>query len=172
MQESSTLPSQSASESKLDPRIKSVWRINDALWIVVCAIICIVPFLIVLLAANEDAAWAGTVMLLEVIAAVALLVVFLGVLPSIRYARWRYRVSEDYLEIRKGIVWRKHYVIPFIRVQNTDTRQGPILRAFGLASVTVATAAGEHEIPGLRTQDAELLRDKAAELARLAREDV
>ncbi len=172
MQESSTLPSQSASESKLDPRIKSVWRINDALWIVVCAIICIVPFLIVLLAADEDAAWAGTVMLLEVIAAVALLVVFLGVLPSIRYARWRYRVSEDYLEIRKGIVWRKHYVIPFIRVQNTDTRQGPILRAFGLASVTVATAAGEHEIPGLRTQDAELLRDKAAELARLAREDV
>lgn len=172
MHESSTPSPQNASESKLDPRIKSVWRINDALWIVVCAIICIVPFLIVLLAADEDAAWAGTVMLLEVIAAVALLVVFLGVLPSIRYARWRYRVSEDYLEIRKGIVWRKHYVIPFIRVQNTDTRQGPILRAFGLASVTVATAAGEHEIPGLRTQDAELLRDKAAELARLAREDV
>ncbi|MFR1640197.1 MAG: PH domain-containing protein [Eggerthellaceae bacterium] len=63
-------------------------------------------------------------------------------------------------------------VIPFIRVQNTDTRQGPILRAFGLSSVTVATAAGEHEIPGLALDVAEQLRDRAAELARLAQEDV
>ena len=43
---------------------------------------------------------------------------------------------------------------------------------FGLASVTVATAAGEHEIPGLAFDVAEQLRDRAAELARLAREDV
>ena len=56
--------------------------------------------------------------------------------------------------------------------QNTDTRQGPILRAFGLSSVTVATAAGEHEIPGLALDVAEQLRDRAAELARLAQEDV
>ena len=50
--------------------------------------------------------------------------------------------------------------------------QGPILRAFGLSSVTVATAAGEHEIPGLGIEEADVLRDRAAELARLAREDV
>ena len=43
---------------------------------------------------------------------------------------------------------------------------------FGLASVTVATAAGEHEIPGLAFDVAEQLRDRAAELARLAQEDV
>ena len=99
-------------------------------------------------------------------------IVWLVVLPPIRYARWRYEVSEDYLDIAKGIIWRKRYTIPFIRVQNTDTRQGPILRAFGLASVTVATAAKEHEIPGLQFDAAEQLRDRAAELARLAREDV
>ena len=160
-----------APESKLDPRIKNVWRINDALWIVIGALVCALPFML-LSGLDDDAAWAAVIMIAEVVIAVLLLVLFLGVLPPIRYARWRYRVSADYLEIREGIVWRKHYVIPFIRVQNTDTRQGPIMRAFGLASVTVATAAGEHEIPGLRTADAEVLRDKAAELARLAREDV
>ena len=100
------------------------------------------------------------------------MVVWLVVLPPIRFMRWRYELSDDYLDIARGIVWRKRFVIPFIRVQNTDTRQGPILRAFGLASVTVATAAGEHEIPGLDSQTAEQLRDKAAELARLAQEDV
>ena len=160
-------------ESKLDPRIKNVWRINDGFWILVIALVCILPFVLMAAGDDHDVAWVcSRIMVAELVLAAALLVLFLGVLPSIRYARWRYRVSEDYLEIRKGIVWRKHYVIPFIRVQNTDTRQGPIMRAFGLASVTVATAAGEHEIPGLRTADAEVLRDKAAELARLAREDV
>ena len=99
-------------------------------------------------------------------------IVWLVVLPPIRFIRWRYEVSADYLDIATGIIWRKRTVIPFIRVQNTDTRQGPILRLFRLSSVTVSTAAGEHEIPGLGMQVAETLRDRAAELARLAREDV
>ena len=103
---------------------------------------------------------------------VALYVLCLVVLPPIRYQRWRYQLTDDYLEIALGIIWRKRFIIPFIRVQNTDTRQGPIMRAFGLSSVTVATAAGEHEIPGLDAEQAEQVRDRAAELARLAREDV
>lgn len=162
-----------AAESKLDPRIKNVWRINDGFWIILIALVCTAPFLLAAMNGDYDVAAIGSfVATAELVVTVVLLVLFLGVLPPIRYVRWRYRVSDDYLEIRKGIVWRRHYVIPFIRVQNTDTRQGPIMRAFGLASVTVATAAGEHEIPGLRVNDAEVLRDKAAELARLAREDV
>ena len=108
---------------------------------------------------------------LSAIAAV-LLVVFLVVLPPIRYVRWCYELHDDYLDIAKGIIWRKRYIIPFIRVQNTDTRQGPILRAFGLSSVTVATAAGEHVIPGLANDVADQVRDRAAELARIAREDM
>lgn len=103
---------------------------------------------------------------------VILLVLFLVILPPIRYARFRYEVSDDFLEIAQGIIWRKRYMVPFIRVQNTDTRQGPILRAFGLASVTISTAAGSLAIPGLDAAEADTLRDRAAELARLAREDV
>lgn len=156
--------------NQLNPKIKSVWRISDAVWLTVVFLCCFVPFAI---AAVADASpWIFVV--LAAIAAVY--VVSLGlcliVLPPIRFMRWRYELSDDYLDIAKGIVWRKRYIIPFIRVQNTDTRQGPILRAFGLASVTVATAAGEHEIPGLDADTAEQLRDKAAELARLAQEDV
>ena len=81
-------------------------------------------------------------------------------------------MSSDFLDIAKGIIWKKRYIIPFIRVQNTDTKQGPILRAFRLASVTVSTAAGSHEIPGLDMEEAENVRDSAAEFARIAREDV
>ena len=42
----------------------------------------------------------------------------------------------------------------------------------GLASVTISTAAGSMEIPGLPAAEAETLRDQAAEFARLAKEDV
>lgn len=160
------LPSQ-----RLDPKIKNVWRINDALWIVLAFACCFLPFFVVALVVPEES-WAWLVSMAVLVIFVVLLVVFLVVLPPIRYARWRYELSDEFLDIAKGIVWRKRYVIPFIRVQNTDTRQGPILRAFKLASVTVSTAAGSHAIPGLDVASAELLRDRAAELARLAREDV
>lgn len=157
-------------ENKLDPRIKMVWRLSDAVWIVFSFLCAFIPFLVIDLV--EPDPWIDLVIFIEVIVFIGLLVLFLVVLPPIRYIRWRYQVSDEFLDIAKGIIWRQRFIIPFIRVQNTDTRQGPILRAFGLSSVTVSTAAGEHEIPGLANDQAELLRDRAAELARLAREDV
>ncbi|MVM53362.1 PH domain-containing protein [Gordonibacter urolithinfaciens] len=156
--------------NQLNPKIKNVWRINDAIWLTVVFLCCFVPFAIA--AAVDSAGWMFIVLAALAALYVVGMVVWLVVLPPIRFMRWRYELSDDYLDIARGIVWRKRFVIPFIRVQNTDTRQGPILRAFGLASVTVATAAGEHEIPGLDSETAEQLRDKAAELARLAQEDV
>ena len=155
---------------QLDPKVKTVWRINDAIWLTVVFLCCFVPFAIA--AMVDPATWMFVVLVAVAVAYAACLIVWLIVLPPIRFMRWRSELSSDYLDIAKGIVWRKRFVIPFIRVQNTDTRQGPILRAFGLSSVTVATAAGEHEIPGLGADVAEQLRDRAAELARLAQEDV
>ncbi|NGM17845.1 PH domain-containing protein [Xiamenia xianingshaonis] len=156
--------------SALDPKIKTVWRINDALWLTVSFVAC-AAFAVMIAVVGE--APEGWLMLWAFVALyVAGMVLCLVVLPPIRYARWRYDLSAEYLDIARGIVWRKRFIVPFIRVQNTDTRQGPILRLFGLASVTVATAAGEHEIPGLDAATAESVRDRAAEFARLAREDV
>lgn len=156
--------------NQLNPKIKNVWRINDAIWLTIAFLCCFVPFAIA--AAVEPAGWMFVTLAAIAVLYVVGLIVWLIVLPPIRFVRWRYELSDDYLDIARGIVWRKRFIIPFIRVQNTDTRQGPILRAFGLSSVTVATAAGEHEIPGLDSETAEQLRDKAAELARLAQEDV
>lgn len=154
--------------NQLDPRVKAVWRINDAIWITaigLCVGLCLVPLTFAL-------GMGPQLFLAFAIVMAAVYLVWLVVLPPIRYARWRYEVTDEYLDIAKGIVWRTRYTIPFIRVQNTDTRQGPILRVFKLASVTVSTAAKEHEIPGLELETADRLRDRAAELARIAREDV
>ena len=158
--------------NQLDPRVKTVWRINDALWITLIGLCIAACFIVVPVLLMDSTELLGVLLGAFAVVMAVLYVVWLVVLPPIRYVRWRYEVSEDYLDIAKGIIWRKRYTIPFIRVQDTDTRQGPILRAFKLASVTVSTAAKEHVIPGLDFEVAEQLRDRSAELARLAREDV
>lgn len=158
-------------QSQLNPKVKSVWRITDAAWITACYATVALIFVIIA-AADPAAGWAWGVVGVMTLAWLAALLVMVVILPPIRYVRWRYEVGENELDIAKGIIWRSRSVIPFVRVQNTDTKQGPILRAFGLASVTVATAAGEHVIPGLEFAEADLLRDRIATQARLAQEDV
>ncbi len=159
-------------KNQLDPKIKNVWRISDAISLTVVYVCCAIGFFIAALVAPEEAAWAWIVVGVMTAIWVVCLIIWLVILPPIRWMRWRYEVGENELDIARGIVWRKRFIIPFVRVQNTDTKQGPILRAFSLASVTVATAAGEHEIPGLAFEEADELRDRIAEQARLAQEDV
>lgn len=158
---------------KLDPRMKVVWRISDTIALLI-AFMCVVAVGAIALAidAEEMAFWAEPYCLVTCIIFVVLLLVFWFVITPLRYIRWGYQLSQDFLDITRGIIVRKHMVVPFIRVQNTDTRQGPLLRIMGLSSVTVSTAAGSMEIPGLPTGEAERLRDQAAEFARIAKEDV
>jgi len=157
-------------KNQLCPKIKSVWRLSDAIWLTLTFLIPAIFFAIIYVFILEF--WSLIVALALLALYIIGLIVFLVVVPPIRFVRWRYELSEDFLDIARGIIWKKRFIIPFIRVQNTDTQQGPILRAFGLASVTVSTAAGNHSIPGLDSVTAEQLRDRAAELARIAQEDV
>ncbi|MFR3273724.1 MAG: PH domain-containing protein [Slackia sp.] len=135
-------------KNQLDPKVKNVWRISDALWLTVVYAACSVTFFIIALV-DSEASWAWIVVAAMTAAWLVALVVMVGILPPVRHIRWRYEVGENELDISRGIIWRVRFVIPFVRVQNTDTKQGPILRMFDLASVTVSTAAGETSFPAL-----------------------
>jgi membrane protein YdbS with pleckstrin-like domain len=165
---------------KLDKRITRVWRLSAAVNVIVWSAICILPLFIVALVLSGDksadvqvAVNVLNIIALSLLGAMAVLfVVFVVVFPKIRWIQWSFEVHDEEIDIHKGIFWKKRIIIPLIRVQNVDTKQGPILRANGLASFTVATAAGEHEIPGLEVAEADELRDHVAVLARIAQEDV
>lgn len=157
---------------KLDPRIKRVWRISDAIVITLIFLAVVLIPAIALLVDDDTSWWAGPYCSISVALYVVLLLVFWFVITPLRYIRWGYQLSQDFLDVTRGIIVHKHTVVPFIRVQNTDTRQGPLLRMMGLSSVTISTAAGSMEIPGLPAAEAESVRDQAAEFARIAKEDV
>ncbi|AXI08033.1 hypothetical protein CUC15_03130 [Oceanobacillus zhaokaii] len=94
------------------------------------------------------------------------------VLPKIRFRRWRYEIFEQEIYIQHGILIMSRTLVPMIRVQHVDTKQGPILKKYQLASVTISTAATTHEIPALLEEDASELRDRISALARVDEDDV
>ena len=92
--------------------------------------------------------------------------------PVLRWKQWRYRFDEGGIEMRRGIFILRETVVPMRRVQHVDTRQGPVFRWFGLASVRISTAAGSHEIPALDEETAQDLLRTLAGFAQLAEDDV
>lgn len=152
---------------RIDRRAPRVWRfvngiVSAALWLVVAGGVVLhlmvgMPRIIVWL-----------------LAAVALLhlIVEVIILPERSWRRWRYYINEDEIHLRYGVLIVKQTVIPMVRVQHVDTKQGPFLRRYGLAGVTFSTAAGSHEIPALSVEVADEVRDAIARLARVSDEDV
>lgn len=153
----------------LDGRMRIVWMASGALKALVAAAVIMGAYAAVSFNGIVPPSWVLPTLIALAVAAV---IVYAVAYPMLKYRFWRYEVAENDLDIVQGVVWRTRTVIPFVRVQNTDTVQGPILRILGLASVTVATAAGSHVIPGLAFDAADALRDRIAEQARLAQEDV
>jgi len=113
--------------------------------------------------------WITVVLLVLSLALTAFSIIFK---PEIMWKTWRYDVTEQEIDLLHGVFIKTRTLIPMVRVQHVDTEQGPLLRHFGLSTVTISTAAGTHQIPALADETAALLRDRISELARVVDEDV
>jgi uncharacterized protein len=101
-------------------------------------------------------------MLLPVVVAI----VAIGVVPELRWARWRYEVREEEIDLRHGTVRITRTLVPMLRVQHVDTTRGVVEQSLDLATVVVHTAAGSHSIPLLSVAAAAEVRDRIADLTR------
>ena len=138
----------------LDRRVRTSW------WLEAAAAAAVVTALAVAGAAISDVTSVPTALLaVGLPAAIAA-----GLLPVLRYRRWRYALRADALWLRFGVLRVTVSVIPFNRLQFVDTRQGPLDRMLGLARLVVHTAAvgTSGVLPGLDAADAAALRDRLA----------
>lgn len=87
------------------------------------------------------------------------------------YRRWRFRLTETGVELVHGVLWRRSSAMPFHRLQQVDTAQGPIERALGLTSIQLRSAAATTDaaIPGIAPERVDDLRRDL--LARAGRDD-
>jgi membrane protein YdbS with pleckstrin-like domain len=147
---------------RLDPQAKTLWRITGVL------------NMLPLLVGAGFASWAmlrfGSVALvvgvLPVLAVLVLTCLVVGVVPGLRWSRWRYEIRPDEVDLQRGIFWISRTLVPLARIQHVDTRQGPLQRRFGLSTVVFHTAAGPNQIPELSTPVAAEARDRIAELTK------
>ncbi len=100
-----------------------------------------------------------------------------AVLPVPRRTRWLvplrrrvlgYQLTDTAFVTRDGLLTRRLVVVPYPRVQSVRIRQGPLQRAFRVASVWVDPAGGGVEAVALH-RDVEEARWLAAELAERSR---
>ena len=81
------------------------------------------------------------------------------------YKRFSYAMNDYGLYINQGVIWQRKIIVPRNRVQHTDVTQGPLMRKYGLAELTVHTAGTRNasvKLPGIKHDLAEELRESLA----------
>jgi membrane protein YdbS with pleckstrin-like domain len=84
------------------------------------------------------------------------------------YRSWGYRLDDDALELRHGVLTKVDTAVPYVRIQHVDTQRGPLDRLLGLSRVVVYTAGSrgaDVTVPGLKPDQARDLRNGLRDLA-------
>ncbi|RXJ04007.1 hypothetical protein DS745_01040 [Anaerobacillus alkaliphilus] len=152
---------------KISKEVLPVWRIIGCFETLIYGCLPIGYFF--LLYYFEFPTW---IFWLLIIMVIVIGILKVAIIPTLLWKKWRYEVYESEVDLQFGILVVKRVLIPMIRVQHVDTRQGPLLRRYGLATVTITTAATVHQIPALSEDLASELRDQISKLATEADEDV
>jgi uncharacterized protein len=149
----------------LDVRMRRVWAVEGAIATAMLALVFAFVVVVLVAADTGTATW--------IVGAVGIAAVFASglclawLVPELQHRHFRYEVTELGLYVARGWLWRRWQVVPHARVETVDVTSGPLLRAFGLVAVQVATAAagGGTGIPGLARDTADRLVDELSRRA-------
>lgn len=149
-------PPRQAPVQRLDPRVINLWRVSGAVWSAVWTGMMALPWLL----------WDWPLLLMVPVALLGLAWTVWA--PPAAYRHYAYQVGDVDVRVMNGWVTRRVAVVLHSRIQHVDTRQGPIERAMGLATVVIFTAGSVGAmvaIPGVAQAEAEALRDRLAQLS-------
>ncbi|WP_144794810.1 PH domain-containing protein [Kocuria palustris] len=146
----------------LHPRYLIVRLLSEAIGYAVLLAATVWPLILKLAGPWDGASWWAV--LPWPTAALVLGLVQLALTPR-RVRAYGYREDADDFAVRKGLLFRSLVVVPYGRMQYVDVNSGPLLRAFGLASITLHTASADTdtELPGVSAQEANRLRERLTE---------
>lgn len=144
---------------QVSPRAVGFWRVAAMIPSVVLALVLVAAYVAWWLSAGTPPWWS---LALGVLALVAL-ATYPAVMPPVRYRVHRWEVTDTAIHTRSGWVTISSRIAPLSRVQTVDSRQGALMRVFGLASLTVTTASAAGPIT-IDCLDAEQARELVATL--------
>ncbi|MEI4619941.1 PH domain-containing protein [Bacillus pfraonensis] len=154
-------------ENEIHPNMLKVWRIHALIeaGVLVSIVLAYLFFMI-------QFHWWGWLFGVLVTVTIVYAPLDYFTFPALRQRYYSYRLDEEEIEIQKGMFVVKRVLVPMIRVQHVTIEQGPIMRKYELAELQISTAATAHSIPGLTKREAEELKRRIGELAKVSDEDV
>lgn len=144
---------------QVNEKVKKNWIINRIIFL--C--ILLVGYLCSIIYIPKDifGLWLGLIVLESIL--VLMQVIYTFIFPFIQYKKYLYLVKEDEIVFYRGVIFVSSCVIPTVQIQDVGFSQGPIQLMLGLASLEISTAGSNHEIDGLKKEEAEQLVDKIKE---------
>lgn len=111
----------------LAPESINAWKLTGAfyesvLWLITIAV-AVVSYIF------DWPYWIGIALFIISILS-TILTIFM--LPKLRFRKWRYELFEQEIYIQHGILIMSRTLVPMIRVQHVDTKQGPFLKNISL----------------------------------------
>ncbi len=123
-------------EIKPAPKIKNLYTLINLL---VFLLYCALPVLVLQMAKQRPHylydLWSLVIGILGVITFILLQLYLLAYIKTLRY-----ELSSEDLRLESGVFWKKRKVIPFHKITNLNTLQGPLERRFDLGHLNVQTA--------------------------------
>jgi len=152
----------------LAPRVRWVWLVSGVISdLIGIAVLAGLVALIDLRVETRLAPWVYPGLVIVAVVVIPLRVLYVRA----AYRRWRFRLTVTGVELVHGVLWRRSSAMPFLRLQQVDTTQGPIERALGLTTIHLRSAAATTDatIPGIAPDRVDDLRRDL--LARAGRDD-
>jgi len=100
-----------------------------------------------------------------ILVAIVSVIGFIGLSVFLAWLSWRfltYRITDDVVEARSGVIFRKHRRAPLDRIQSVNVRRSLIARVLGLAKLEILTASqsGTVVLSYLSYRDAQFVRER------------
>lgn len=123
-------------EIKPSPRLKSLYTlINFLLFLIYCVLPVIVLQIVKQHPRHLYDIWSLVIAILGLILVILIQLYLLAYIKTLRY-----ELSADDLRLESGVFWKRKKVIPFHKITNLNTLQGPFERRFRLGHLNVQTA--------------------------------
>lgn len=146
----------------LDKKGITVMRINAIVTGLITLIILAIAIVALYTELESQIAKTITIIITSIIAISVLLNII--IFPNIRYNRYKYLITNEKIEVKKGLFLITTSIIQIKRIQKIELSNGPIDRIFNLSNVNIFTAAGTVDIKFLNNKEANEISNKVNEL--------
>lgn len=79
--------------------------------------------------------------------------------PYFRFHRYRYSITDEFIDIYEGYIFVERNIVPLERLHKMQTLKGPIDRIFKVAKVVVTTAGGDVTLRFLDEEKADFIAE-------------